>query len=33
MLKSQLAKEAVLANATSMDVLREFEALDDDQAI
>jgi hypothetical protein len=33
MLKSQLAKEAVLANATSMDVLREFEALDYDQAI
>ena len=33
MLKSQLAREAALANATSMDVLREFEALADDQAI
>lgn len=33
MLKSQLAKEARLANATSMEVLREFEALDDDQAV
>lgn len=33
MLKSQWAKEAALANATSREVLREFEALDDDQAI
>ena len=33
MLKSQLAREAVLANSTSMEVLREFEALDDDQAV
>ncbi len=33
MLRAQLAREASLANATSMEVLREFEALDDDQAI
>jgi hypothetical protein len=33
MIKSQLAREAALSQDASMEILREFEALDDDSAI
>ena len=33
MIKSQLAREAALSQESSMEILREFEALDDDSAI